>query len=314
MPDFNATLLREKFTIQDSMSGDMSDKPPIIALSNRLAVPLAGADNIISEKFIIRSQNMHICARLAAHILRDFQENGPILTRTKKFDWDYAWLSIIKGYEKKWNPHRWIVVYHKGRVIFESGEGQGQRHPFLDIIEQCDARNRGEYGQSLQIAKDAFRQAGKLVSIDYESNVAMIVNVSDEEGKCGLILRGPNRTTTFNFTARKKAGRPVRPSQCLSAAAAFLEGIQMTFMIAMARQKVQFELIGPNSDEAKQGNEAGQKLGRLKSAIDQFENLLDVTYRPDRPDFTEMVDNALIFARNMLTKKMRERENENTPY
>lgn len=306
MSEFRATLLREKFVIQDMVSADIYDRAPIVALSNRIAVPLSDAIWGQGEIFVVRAQNMHLCARMAAHIAKEYQEYGPLLQRSKPFDWDYAWISLIKGYEKKWNPVRWVVVYHKGRVIYEAHGEQGNRHPFVDVIEQCDARNKGKYEQSLTIAKDAFRQAGKLVDIQYESNVALTVNVTDAEGKCGLILRGPNRTTTFSFTAHRKAGRDVRPSQCLSAAAAFLEGIQMTFMIAMARQKVAFEVIPPSSDEAKQGIEAGQKLGRLKGAIDQFERLLDVTYRPDRPDFTEMVDSALVFAKNLIMKKILE--------
>ncbi len=305
MPEFHSTLLREKFVIQDMVSADIYDRAPIVALSNRIIVPLGGVRGQ-DENFVIRAQNMHCCARLAAHVAREHQENGPLLRRARPFDWDYAWISLVKGYEKKWNPARWVAVYHKGRVIYEAHGEQGHRHPFVDVIEQCDARSKGQYEQSLAIAKDAFRQAGKLVDIQYESNVALTVHVTDSEGKCGLILRGPNRTTTFSFTARSRAGRGVRPSQCLSAAAAFLEGIQMTFMIAMARQKVAFGVIPASSDEARQGIEAGQKLGRLKDAIDQFERLLDVTYRPDRPDFTEMVDSALVFAKNLIMKKILE--------
>jgi hypothetical protein len=306
MPEFSATLLREKFVIQDALPSDLSDKPPIIALSNRIMVPLINPNlDEISETFVIRAQNMHSCVRLAAHLTRDFQENGPILTRSKKFDWDYAYISLFKGYEKKWNPNRWVAVYNKGRLVFEKGEVP--RHPFLDIIEQCDARNKDSYDKSVNIAQDAFHKAGKTVTIQYDSNVAMVLNVSATEGRCGVILRGPNRTTTFNFTAKKKAGREVKPSQCLSAAAAFLEGIQMTFLVGMARQKQALGLIDSKTPEAKQGMEAGQKLGRLKSAIDQFENLLEVTYRPDRPDFTEMVDSAVVFARKLLEKQMKDK-------
>ncbi len=307
MPEFNATLLRERFTIQDAMAGDLSDKPPIIALSNRMAVPLISDNDELHETFVIRAQNMHTCTRMAAHLAREFQEGGPLLTRQHKFDWEYGWLTITKGYEKAWNPSRWIAVYHKGRVVFEAAGDGVVRHPFLDIVEQCDARNKGEYEKSLSIAKDAFLQAGKIVDIAYEGNIAMVMHIKDDEGKCGLILRGPNRTTTFNFTARPKSDRAVKASQCLSAAAAFLEGIQMTFMVGMITYKVKHEIIAAKSPEAKQGHEAGMKLGRLRGAIEQFEALMEITYRPERPEFTEMVDSAERFAGKMLEKREKER-------
>jgi hypothetical protein len=309
MSSFNTTLLREKFIIQDAVSGELSDKPPIVALSNRMAVPMIAENGELEEAFIIRAQNMHTCARMAAHLTKEYHEGGPLLTRPRPFDWEGGWLNITSGYEKKWNPGRWVAIYHKGRIVYEAA-GESQRHPFLDIIEQCDALNKGAYEKSLKIAEDAFRQAGKLVEITYDGNIAMVMNIADEEGKVGLILRGPNRTTTFNFTARKKQDRQVKPSQCLSAAAAFLEGIQMTFMVGMVAYKVKHSMLDKKSPEAKQGNEAGQKLARLKGAVDQFEKLFDVSYRPERPDLGQMVDSAELFAAKLLEKQSQQKKEQ----
>jgi hypothetical protein len=304
---FNASLLREKFVIRDVTAADTDDSGvPLIALSNRLAVPLGLPGGRAEEHFVVRAQNMHTCARFAARIAQEYAEKGPLMGRKDKdaFDWEYAWLSIVKGYEKTWNPNRWVAVYHKGRLLFEAhGEGT-QRHPFVDIIEQCDAVNPESYEESLKIAEAAFKQAGKFVTIEYDSNVALVVSIKDDEGKCGVIVRGPARTTTFNFTSRPRGGRLVKPSQCLSAAAAFLEGIQLSFFVGMTNVKQQYELIDKISEDARKGREASQKLGRLNAAIAQFENLLEVGYRPDRPDFGKMIDEAEVFARKILAKEI----------
>lgn len=305
MKDFNTTLLREKFTIQDALAqrGPRRDAaPPVIALSNRIVLPLMSEDGTMSEKLIVRAQNMHSCARMAARILQEFQESGSILERSTPFDWRYAWLSITKGFEIKFNPHRWIAVYHKGRIVFEDGETE--RHPFLDIIEQCDARNKDNYEKAVIVAEDAFKQAGKLVTIEHDSNVALVLNSEEGEVRCGVIVRGPNRTMTFSFTARPRGGRSVKISQCLSVCAAFLEGVQLAFQVGMIRQKQVFEMIDPGSAEAERGRESSQKLGRLNGAIQQFENLADVTYRPERPDFSEMIDDAQTFAKAALAAEM----------
>ena len=286
--------------IHDSMPVDVMDNQPIVALSNRLKFPMTGKDGH-TDTWVVRAQNMHTTARYAAQMLKDFNDYGPLLERAKPFNWESAWEAITKGYETDWNPQRWIAVYHNGRLVFEDGEG---RHAFLDIIEQCDARNKGDYEKAMEIAKDAFRQAGKLVNIEHDANVALIMKVSEEEGKCGVIVRGPDKTTTFNFNAHPKGGSQVRPSQCLTAAAAFLEGIQLAFLVGMTKQKLRYELIEASSDDARKGDAASHKLGRLNSAIAQFENMLNVNYRPDRPNFSIMVDDAEEFARKILANEI----------
>lgn len=308
MKDFNTTLLREKFVIRDAIEqrGPQRDaSPPVIALSNRIVLPMVSEDGEHSETLIVRAQNMHSCARMAARIMQEFQETGPILDRKTPFDWKYAWLSITKGFEQKFNPNRWVAVYHKGRVIYEDGETS--RHPFLDIIEQCDARNRDNYEKAVAVAEDAFKQAGKLVTIEHDSNVALVLTTEGDEVRCGVIVRGPNRTMTFNFIAKPRAGRKAKISQCLSVSAAFLEGVQLAFQVGMIRQKQQYELLDIGSPEAERGRESAQKLGRLNGAIQQFENLVDVTYRPERPDFGEMIDDAQSFAKTVLAGEIERR-------
>jgi len=302
MLEFNSTLLREKFVIHDAMPSDNVQKGPIVALSNRLALPFAIKSDA-GENFIVRAQNMHTAIRLGAQMARYYQDYGSLLDKDRPFDWKDAYLQIIKGYEKKWNPHRWVAVYHRGRVVYEDGEAA--RHPFLDIIEQCDARNPGNYEKALEIAKDAFRQAGKLVNITHDANVALVMNITALEGRCGIILRGPNRTTTFNFTAKGKAGRDVKISQCLTVSAAFLEGIQLAFLVGLTNKKVAYDLIDAKSEEGMKAREASQKLGRLNGAVAQFENLLDVSYRPDRPNFAVMIDEAEEFARKIFAEDIK---------
>lgn len=313
MAEFHTSLLREKFVIHDTMPESMSDKGPVIAMSNRLVVPLVSGDQTFSETFVVRAQNMHSCLRMAAHIVADFYADGghtSLIDRPEPYDWEGAYNAITKGYEAKWNPQRWVAVYNKGRTVYEGGEVE--RHPFLDIIEQCDARNKGDYEKALSVAEDAFRQAGKLVNIEHDANVASIININKREAKCGIILRGPNRTTTFNFTARNKADRMVKPSQCLSVSAAFLEGIQLAFMIGMTNMKIHYELISKTSDEALKSRDASGKLARLNSAVAHFEKFADILYRPERPDFFKMISEAEDYARDLfaadITHKIKEGE------
>ncbi len=305
MPDFNTSLLREKFVIRDALPDKRGEARPVIALSNRLPLALSSRNGDVQENFVVRAQNMHGCVRMAARIAQEFAQVGPLTDRARPFDWVGAWEGINKGFESTYNELRWVAVYHRGRIVFEAG--REHRHPFLDVIEQCDARNSAGYERAVSVAEDAFKQAGKLVTIEHDANVALVVTITPDEGKCGVIVRGPNHTTTFNFSARRKGDRLVQVSECLSLAAAFLEGIQLAFLVGMTRRKVQYELIGETSAEARKAEEAAQRLFRLRDAITQFETLLDVFYRPERPEFSKMIDDAGEFAKKVLSADVERR-------
>ncbi len=295
--DFKTTLLREKFVLRDP-SGDLSDTPPVVALSNRMVLPLISEMGEESETFVIRTQNMHSCTRMAAAVAKEYYDRGAIMKRVMAFRWENLWRDVIKGYEKDWNPDIWCAIYFKGRLIFE----EGTRHTFLDIIEKCDAVNRENYAESVLFAEKAFQQAGKAMKIEHDSNIALIVSIKDEEAKCGVILRGANRKTTFNYSAkrRKTAGEEVRIPTMLTVSAAFLEGVQLAFSVGMANRKRQINLIEKYSDEDRKGKRGAERLINLSTAIEKVERKYIVQYRPDRPDFQAMVREAEEFAMKIL--------------
>lgn len=296
MVDFHTSLLREKFTLRET-EGDMGDALPVIALSNRMVLQLTSRYG--QETFVIRTQNMHTCARLAAVISKEFYAHGPLLGRTIEYRWADAWRLVTKGYEEKWNPAVWGCIYHKGKILFESGE----HHQLLDLIEQCDFKNKHEYEKSLALAENAFMSAGKAVKIDYDGNFALMVNVKDGVGRCGIILRSPNKTMTFNFTAREREdgrGRILRPSQCLTVCAAFLEGMQLAFNVGMVNKKRELGLTPKYSPEDKKALRAVERLGALNLAVTRFERVFELKYRPERPVFGIVIKEAETFASSLF--------------
>ncbi len=297
MTDFRTSLLREKFTITEKVN---KQAKPVIALSNRIVVPLISSDKIDNETFVIRTQNMHSCARLAAAVTKEFFERGTIANRAIPVPWKSMWMDVIKGYEKDWNKNIWCAIYHKGRVIYQHGE----HHPFLDIIEQCDAANKDDYSQSVEFAEDAFAQAGKSVDIKHDSNVALIIATTPEQAKCGIIVRAASGTTTFNYTATPnlRYDKPIHAHTTLTVSAAFLEGVQLAFQVGLLNKKFEYRLIEKFSDEYRQFTRAGTRLQNLDRAIGTYEQQFNVTYRPDRPTFQEMTEKAEKAAIKILKK------------
>jgi hypothetical protein len=296
-PEFNASLLREKFIVYDAAPANAKDHAPLIALSNRLNVPLSSADGGTSEEFVIRAQNLHTAMRLGARLAHDFETQGGLTSRAAPYDWTESCESVLSDYERVWNPKLWIAVYHGGRLVHD--QNPGLRHPFLDVIEQCDAyRNLGGYDRPLDVARDAFKQAGRLVNISHEANVAASLTIAAGEARCSVMLRSASRTANFFLTARPKSDSGVDISQGLTITAAFLEAIQLAFVIGTSNAKVRAGLVAAESDEARRGADANAWLARLNRIVLQFENSLDVFYRPERPNFDKLIADAEDYARN----------------
>lgn len=300
VPEFSTTLLREKFVIRDADPG--GTEAPVIALSNRMVVAVHDPESGQIETFVVRTQNMHSCARLAARIAGASAE-GSLVSHAPPFDWDKAWKDVTEGYETRHNPQRWTVVYHQGKPVFSNGE----HHPFLDVIEGIDARSGKSYDDSVPMAEEAFRKAGKNVQIDHDSNIALVVHIEPKLAKVGVILRGAARTATFNFQARPRGGAALRISPCLSVAAAFLEGIQLAFQVGMARVRRHYGLLEPGGPEAQKLAEGETRLGRLNAAIRQFDQTFDVFYRPERPEFHKILVDAETLARKTLAPQIEEK-------
>lgn len=298
---FQASLMREKFTLRD-LAGDLSDQPPIIALSNRIVLNLDNQSE--QEVFVVRTQNMHSCVRLSAAIHKEFMDFGALMAR-EKFNWDKLWQDVTKGFERDWNPEIWGCIYHNGKPVFS----KGKHHPFLDIIEKCDAKEKGDYEDSVIFAEKAFKQAGKSMKIEHDANIALILKIVPEEAKCGLIIRGANRTTTFNYTVKvhKRYNEPVRVATIMSVSAAFLEGIQLAFFVGMNNKKNELGLLEEYSDEYRKWKKSSQRLGSLNTAISQFEMKYEVNYRPDRPSFGEIIDDSEKFAAKILKPQIAEK-------
>lgn len=297
MADFNTSLLREKFIIRDKLSDE--DVESVIALSNRIVVPLIDQRGQIQEVFVVRGHNMHTTVRVAAKMVHNFHQGGKMMF-ADDYDWDELWYTVTEGYERAYNPDCWCAVYYEGKNVFK----KGTYHPFLDIIEKFDAMQKDDYDRSVRLAEEAFQDMGKPVTIQHDTNVALVVSISPQLARCGVIFRGLGSTTTFNFTAKENRGKEIKTSQCLSVAAALLEGIQLAFTVGMIKRKMHYEILDDEAEKKKM-YDGENRLGRLNHAIAQFDVTHDVNYRPDRPDFFKHVLESEKFADKLLKPQIK---------
>jgi hypothetical protein len=118
-----------------------------------------------------------------------------------------------------------------------------------------------------------------------------------------------NRTTTFTFTATpKKVGQAINIPQCLGSAAAFLEGVQLSFLVGMNTEKIRIGIIERFSKEEKQTREGRQRLSRLSSEIANLESAFEIRYRPERPEFHHLMMDAEKLGQKILVPPEKPRD------
>lgn len=286
---FSASLLREKFVIRDASSGNLDGA--LTAASNRIAVHLHDGSGRLSETFIVRAHTMHTCVRMAAKILKTFQDYGPIMARAEAFDFNAAWHDITDDYERRFNEKLWCVVYNAGRPIFRSND----YHAFFDVIENCDVKNTsGNYETSVFLAEEIFAQKGKNITVDYSAHTGMVLDIKQNRARCSMILRSPIRRNNFSYTAELKHGGAsgLNIPQCLTVAAAYLEGIHLAFLVGRVNENLRLEKIAKYGAETKNADAARSRITLLNAGIENFEARYDVKYRPERPEFPHIVVEA----------------------
>ena len=298
MQDFNSSLLREKFVIRDAKA---ADETGTVALSNRFAVELRGGGNRSDASFVVRGHNMHSVLRMAARVIGDYHKPGSLAGQAG-YDWAGAWEAIVSDYEYAHNPQRWIAVYLAGACVFAAG----QRHPFLDLIEKCAAAQAFSYDHAIPAAEKLFGKTGRTLRVEYDANVALAVNFTAEEGRLGIILRGPEKTTTFSIAVRpQRAGEALNIPQCLGGAAAFLEGVELAFLVGMNMEKIRIGTIKRFTREERQTREGRERLERLAVEIASLEQVFTVCYRPEKPDFTLLLAEAEELGQRILATAAR---------
>lgn len=297
MKDFAAQVLRERFVITP-VDGETDS---IIALSNRAPLTLIDGDGRIVEKLVIRGHMLHSVVRMMGSLVNTFNRTGPLFNRQIPLDWDQVWDISAGPHERAYNADLWIAVYHNGKIVYQNG----QHHSFLDVVEQCDARGNGNYDAAIKFAETLFNKAGKPVTITYDSTIATTFNIGKLEGRAALILRGAQKTTTFSYTGETKdiPDRHLNPVHFINAAAAFLEGIQLSFTIGSGNEKLRREIFSLYSDDGLLLTSARTRLGESNATIRTFENLHIVHYRPERPDFPTLITNAEGMTRKRLDEE-----------
>ena len=273
------SLLREKFIIREVGLDSM----PVIALGNRFVIPLPG----IKSPLVIRGHSMHMTLRLGAEILKHLSYQTRIENVETLCDWDSVWDKVSSAYEKDAVPETWVVVYFKGKSIYQ----YNPHHMFFDVIEQCEYKNNMKdkrYEKSIIMAQNAFQNMGKNVLIEEESHIGFILDDANEgELRFAIILRMPGHKGTFiTRIAADTTHYDIIPQNhgAIHIAADYIEAINMAVRAGfMERNAKTQRKAGPELTNIK------KRLNSLALSISQAETKYKLNYRPERPDFQDIM-------------------------
>jgi hypothetical protein len=277
MEDFNASLVREKIILVDDSAPEADEQGPTVIRSNRIFLKIG--KRAATEKIVVRTQNMHTTLRLASKIMFDYYRNGLFLDRTTPFDWEGQWDAVLSTYEKEYNPQVWAAVYINGKPVFKT-----TKSPFVDVIEQCALLTIDNYDATMEVTESALKQIGRAIRINHSSNVATVFTDDSHAMRCGVIHRAGGKDTTFSFTCEGGEARN-RIVQSVSIAAAFLEAINLQFVVKGLQDKLKRGEIAKVGKDANQLRTGTARLVALDKGIAGFEEIYTVKYRPEKPQF-----------------------------
>lgn len=87
-------------------------------------------------------------------------------------------------------------------------------------------------------------------------------------------------------------------------ASAFLEGVQLAFVIGMDQVKLIYGHIDRDSHEHAKLKNSVSRLDKLRNEIMNLQNAYAVSYRPEKPNFDTLISESEMFAEGVF-KPMR---------
>ena len=306
MKDFSAIMLREKFELFPVNGEGTEDKPELEASGNRLEIKLGSKASESQTVYIIRSQNMHTCLRIGAHVAYHHFEHGDLpQSGRNRFEWRYIFKTVTEIYEEKWNPDIWAVIYKNGRPIHKGGKDY---NPVLDIVEQCMAYEKTDYSGVSHILDSMLERAGKKFHVEYDSEAATKIEGNNAKAVISIIRRGPDQKEVLKMQVKRKQSRDIRLSPCLTSAAAIIEAYQLGFFVARVNEMMHHAKLTLAHKEAVQGDHASRRILRMEEAQEEFEEMYDVVYKPKSPDFEHFSKDVAKYFDELYAKEGKERE------
>lgn len=280
--EFNTSLVREKISFSGEGAlfapSEGAESGKTVVRSNRIVLEL---ENSIGKKesLVVRSQTMASCLRFASRLMYNYFRSGLFMNRENPYEWTQSWNAVVSSYDRLYRPNLWGSVHINGVGVFKT-----HNSPLVDVLEKCALLSKDDYDAVGNVTEKALRQIGYEARIQHESNIAAVFFDKGDSIRCGIVYRDKSSDATFNFSA-KGGEREVRIVEALRITSAFLEGIDLRFTSRNLQERIRRRELPQLGPHAIQQRKAYLRLLAVNRVITHFEEVFEVRYRPEKPEF-----------------------------
>lgn len=229
----------------------------------------------------MRGQNIPETMRMAAVVVDEIRRDANVLKDPDATDWESLWRRKVSKFENDYNRQNWVSVHLAGECVFMGGEGR-------DGIAEVEALAMGEEVTEAIVTEAAANVLGALedLMVEHDSQTAVVFTPGAAYHRAAILERRDRKTGAFSVSAHHPSPqKPVRLSAFVSFCADINEALtHKAFLDRVQELIAENALAGTNITPAL--TQATRNRRReLIEAVERFEEIAKVSYRPERPNF-----------------------------
>jgi hypothetical protein len=278
------TLYREKSVVHrvEELNAEEEDgaaPPALIMRSNRITIPVKTA--VSTVPCVVRGQNIPGTMRMAAVVIDEIRRDANALKDPDATDWESLWRRKVSKFENDYNRQNWVSVHIAGECVFMGGEGR-------EGIVEVEALAMGEDVTEAIVNEAAANVLGALedLMVEHDSQTAVVFTPGTAYHRAAILERRDRKTGAFSVSAHHPTPqKPVRLAAFVSFCADINEALtHKAFLDRVQELIAENALAGTNITPAL--TQATRNRRReLIEAIERFEDVAKISYRPERPNF-----------------------------
>jgi hypothetical protein len=284
MSDFSTiTLYREKSVVYRFMelSDDdaAQDEPVLDIRSNRITMPVK--TKISTVAVVVRGQNIPSTMRMSAVVMDEIRRDANVLRDGASTDWYSLWRRRVSKYENDYNPANWVSIHIGGEQIYSSREDNA-------AVKEIESLAGGDEITDSIVMEAAQNVLGALddFAVEHDSQTAFVLSPGPEFHRGSILERRDRKTGAFSMSVRHPTPQnPVRLSHFLNMNADLMELLTLKSFLDRVQEMAIDNVLTKSNITPTQIQGARARRQALIEAIEQFEKVNKVIYRPDRPNF-----------------------------
>jgi hypothetical protein len=278
------TLFREKSVVYRFIDTNDDEGPreqPVMELrSNRVTIPVKTKLSTVSV--VVRGQNIPGSMRMTGIALDEIRRDANVLVDGGGADWHGAWERKVSKYERDYNPQNWASVHVGGDQLFSSRDDN-------KAIQEIESLALATEVTDDMVIEAASNVLGALddYAVEHDSQTAFVMVPGAQYHRASILERRDRKTGAFSMSAfHPSPQQPVRLSYFMGFCADMMEILTLKSFLERVQEMAADGSLGKSSITPTQVQGARLRRKELQNAIEDFEKVTKLAYRPDRPNLT----------------------------